>query len=70
MAKALQKHVGEVIYLCPDTTFTTQAIDSVGKCADRLSRSLLGRHIYTGHHRVLAKRLAQNLWSPHYAFRM
>jgi glycosyltransferase involved in cell wall biosynthesis len=59
MGKALEKHVGEVDYLCPDDSLWTQAIEITGKALNRLSYLTVGRHISTDHHRILSKRLAR-----------
>jgi glycosyltransferase involved in cell wall biosynthesis len=58
MARALQAHVGEVIYLSPDKSFATIGIEKGGRIADRFIFPVLGRHISADHHRILAKRLA------------
>jgi len=58
MARALQAHVGEVVYLSPDKSLVTTGIEKGGRTVDRLIFPLLGRHISGDHHRVLAKRLA------------
>lgn len=59
MIKALQKHVGEVVCLCPDQTLQTWLIETSEKCINRLSRALLGRHISSDHNGVLSKRLGR-----------
>jgi glycosyltransferase involved in cell wall biosynthesis len=58
MAKALQEHVGEVIYLGPDDSFLTRAVERAGQVLNRFSHVALGRHISSDHHRILSKRLA------------
>jgi glycosyltransferase involved in cell wall biosynthesis len=59
MAKALEKHVGEVVCLYPDDSFLTRAIEATGKALNRLSYLTVRRHISTDHHRILSKRLAR-----------
>jgi glycosyltransferase involved in cell wall biosynthesis len=58
MAKALEEHVGEVVYLSPDDSLVTTTIENAGRCLDHVSHALLGRHISCGHNRILSKRLA------------
>lgn len=61
MAKALEKHVGEVIYVCPDDSLLTTAIVNAARLLDHMSYALFGRHISSDHHRILSKRLAGTL---------
>jgi glycosyltransferase involved in cell wall biosynthesis len=61
MAKALEKHVGEVVYLCPDDSLLTKAIENLGKALNRVSYAVVGRHLPSGHHHILSKRLARTL---------
>jgi glycosyltransferase involved in cell wall biosynthesis len=58
MAKALREHVGEVIYLSPDDTFLTRAIEGAGRVLNRAGYLAFGRHISSDHHRILSTRLA------------
>jgi hypothetical protein len=58
MAKALREHVGEVLYLGPDNSFVTRAIEDAGRALSRMSYAIFGRHISSDHHRILSKRLA------------
>jgi hypothetical protein len=58
MAKALEEHVGEVVYLSPDDSLVTTMIENVGRCLDHASHALLGRHISCGHNRILRNRVA------------
>jgi glycosyltransferase involved in cell wall biosynthesis len=59
MGKALEKHVGEVVYPGPDDSLLTKAIENVGKALNRVSYAIVGRHIPSDHHRILSKRLAR-----------
>lgn len=58
MAKALQRHVGEVAFLSPDESFVTRTIEKGGRGLDKVSFNLLGRHLCGDQHRFLAWRLA------------
>ena len=58
MAKALEKHVGEIVYVCPDDSLLTGAILNAGRVLDHTSHAIFGRHISAYHHRILSKRLA------------
>ena len=58
MAKALREHVGEVIYLGPDDSLLTRAIEIAGRVLNRASYAVFRRHISFDHHRILSKRLA------------
>lgn len=59
MAKALEKHVGEVVYLSPDKSLLTRTIETAGKALNRFSHATTGRRISPDHHRILSMRLAQ-----------
>lgn len=61
MARALQEHVGEVLYLGPDDSLLTNSIESAGRVINRVSYATFGRRISTDHHRVLSKRFAHKL---------
>lgn len=56
MSKALQEHVGEVIYLGADDSLSTNAIEYAGKVLNKFSYALFRRHISSDHHRMLSKR--------------
>jgi glycosyltransferase involved in cell wall biosynthesis len=58
MAKTLEKHVGEVVYLSPDRTLLTKAIEKIGKALNRFCYTFAGRYISPDHNRILSKRLA------------
>ena len=58
MAKAIEKHVGEVAYLGPDRTPLTKAIEKFGHAVNRVTYGLAGRRISSDHHRFLSMRLA------------
>ncbi len=58
MAKALDKHVGEIVYVCPDDSLLTGAIVNAGRVLAHTSHAISGRHISAYHHRILSKRLA------------
>jgi glycosyltransferase involved in cell wall biosynthesis len=59
MGKALREHVGEVIYLGPDNSLLTKAIEIAGRAINRASYAAFRRHISSDHHRILSKRLAR-----------
>jgi glycosyltransferase involved in cell wall biosynthesis len=61
MAKALQEHVGEVIFLGPDDSLPTRAIVGSGRVLNRASYAIFRRHISFDHHRILSKRLGHTL---------
>jgi hypothetical protein len=56
--QALEKHVGEIIFLGPDNSLLTRLIENSGRLLNRLSYFLFRRRISSDHHRVLSKRLA------------
>jgi glycosyltransferase involved in cell wall biosynthesis len=58
MARALERYVGEVVFLSPDGSFLTRAIELGGRALGRLTRATTGLRISSDHHRILAKRLA------------
>jgi glycosyltransferase involved in cell wall biosynthesis len=59
MTKALEKHVGEVVYLGPDRSALTRTIEFAGRAANRASFSITGKRVISSdHHRVLSRRLA------------
>ena len=58
MTKALEVHVGQVCYLCPDNSLVTRTIENVGRCLNRASYLLSGYHLSPDHNRILSKRLA------------
>ena len=61
MVKALQEHVGEVVYLGPDESLLTSGIETAGRILNRISYTTVNRHISSDHHRVLSNRLAHTL---------
>jgi glycosyltransferase involved in cell wall biosynthesis len=58
MAKALQKHVGEVEFLSPDQTLSSRMIEKCGRALNRASFRILHRHLAGDQYRVLSWRLA------------
>ena len=58
-ARALERHVGEVVCIGPDDSLLTRAIEKAGLALNRISHALLKRRISADHHRGLALRLAR-----------
>jgi glycosyltransferase involved in cell wall biosynthesis len=59
MAKALEKHVGEVVYIRPRGSLLTKAIETAGQVLNRIIYKLCGRRISSDHHPILSKYLAR-----------
>lgn len=59
MAKALERHVGEVVHLGPDTTLTSRALLRGGQVVNRLAQAVLGRRISPIHQRALTLHAAR-----------
>ncbi len=59
MADALTRHVGEVVFLGPDTSLTTRAILLAGRVLNQLSRLTTGKRIAPDHYRFLSVHLAR-----------
>jgi glycosyltransferase involved in cell wall biosynthesis len=59
MAKALEEHVGTVVFLGPDTSLLTKAIVFLGKACNVISLRITGKRIASDHHRWLSMRLAK-----------
>ncbi len=57
--RALEKHVGEVVFMGPDESLLTRAIEICGRAANRLLYLLFKRRISADHNRILAVRLAR-----------
>ena len=66
MAKALERHVGEVVHLGPDTTFTSRALLRGGQIVNRLTQAVLGKRISPIHQRALTLHAAR-LFEPRIA---
>lgn len=66
MAKSLQQHVGELVYLCPDRSVLTRTIKGAGAVLNRASYAIFRRHISSNHHRILSTSLART-FSPRVA---
>lgn len=66
MAKALERHVGDVVHLGPDTTRTSQALLRGGQIVNRLAHTLLRRRISPIHGRALTLHAAR-LFAPRIA---
>jgi glycosyltransferase involved in cell wall biosynthesis len=58
MAKALQKHVGEVVFLSPDQSLATRLIEFGGRALNHACFAALRHHLSGDHHRFLSKRLS------------
>ncbi len=63
MAKALERHVGEVVHLGPDTTRTSRALLRGGQIVNRLTQAVLKRRISPIHGRTLTRHAAR-LFAP------
>lgn len=59
MAQSLAKHVGQVVYLCPDRSLISLGILNLGRLFNYASRFLFRRRLSASHNRILAKRLAR-----------
>jgi glycosyltransferase involved in cell wall biosynthesis len=59
MARALEEHVGEVIYLGPDESAGTKFIIDNTARVNRIWQRITGKILATDHNRVLSKRLAR-----------
>jgi len=59
MARALQKHAGEVVYLCPDESLLTRSIETAGRVINRATYTTVRRRISFDHNRFLSRRLAK-----------
>ena len=59
MAQSLAKHVGQVVYLCPDRSLISLGILNLGRLFNYASRFLFRRRLSANHNRILAKRLAR-----------
>jgi len=59
MARALEAHVGEVVYLGPDESWGTKFIVDNTARVNRFWKRLTGKFLATDKNRVLAKRLAR-----------
>jgi glycosyltransferase involved in cell wall biosynthesis len=67
MTKALEKHVGEVIYIGPDGSLLTRAIEFSGRALNRASFATTARRVISSdHHWILSKRLA-HVFAPRLA---
>lgn len=58
MARALEEHVGDVMYLGPDRSSATRFIVNTTARLNRLSGRMFGKRIVGDHNRILASRLA------------
>ncbi|WP_263354809.1 glycosyltransferase family 4 protein [Acidicapsa acidisoli] len=59
MCRALEAHVGEVVYLGPDESFGTRFIEHNSSRLNRIWKKLTGKILLGDKHRLLAHRLAQ-----------
>lgn len=59
MGKALERNVGEVIYLGPDKSMLSSLIEKAGLAISRCSQATIGKRISPDHNRILSKRLAK-----------
>lgn len=66
MAKALERHVGEVVHLGPDTTRTSQVLLRGGQIVNRLTQAVLRRRLSPIHQRALTLHAAR-LFGPRIA---
>lgn len=66
MAQALERHVGEVVHLGPDTSFTSKALLRGGQIANRLAQAVFRKRISPIHQRALTLHAAR-LFAPRIA---
>ena len=59
MAKSLEEHVGEVIYLGPDESFMTRLVIKISVRVNQICRLLSGKNLAMDQNRVLSYRLGQ-----------
>lgn len=66
MVRALERHVGEVVHLGPDTTLTSKALLRGGHVVNRLAQAVFGKRISPIHQRALTLHAAR-LFGPRIA---
>ncbi len=66
MAKALERHVGQVVHLGPDTTRTSKVLLRGGQVVNRLTQATVGKRISPIHQRALTVHAAR-LFAPRIA---
>ena len=59
MAKALERHVGEVVHLGPDTTLPSRVLLRGGQIVNRLAQAVFKRRISPIHQRALTRHAAR-----------
>lgn len=59
MMQSLSKHIGEVAFLGPDSSWPTQCIGYSNRAANKLSYTLMHRRITSDHNELLARRLGR-----------